>query len=118
MPHQYLDVQRIGDVVVVDFRCAQIPDSGIIEELKEELRMVLQASNKIVLDLANVEYLSSAALGVLIVFDKRAKATACRVHICNLRPAILEILQITKLDRLFTIHNDRASALSGFESLP
>jgi len=84
---------------------------------KEELRSVLVGSTKVVLDFANVDYLSSAALGVLIVFDKRAKATSCRVHMCNLKPDIPENFQITKLDRLFTIYNDRTSALGASESL-
>jgi hypothetical protein len=33
MQNRHLDVQRSGDLVIVGFRCAQIPDGNIIEEL-------------------------------------------------------------------------------------
>jgi anti-sigma B factor antagonist len=118
LPRQHLDVRRRGDVVVVNFTCSQIPDSSIIAELREELRSLVDESKKILLDFANVDYLSSEFLGTLITFDKHAKAESCRVRFCNLRADIFEVFQITKLDRLFTIHKDRESALRGFDPLP
>ncbi|MBI5759045.1 MAG: STAS domain-containing protein [Planctomycetales bacterium] len=118
LSRQHLDVRRLGDVVVVNFTCSQIPDSSIIAELREELRSLVDESKKILLDFANVDYLSSEFLGTLITFDKQAKSASCRVRFCNLRADILEVFQITKLDRLFTIHKDRESALRGFDPLP
>jgi anti-sigma B factor antagonist len=111
MTNKHLDIQTLGDVQVVGFTCARIPDNAIIEELKEELRQVAVSSSKVVLDFAKVEYLSSAALGVIIIFDKQTKMRSCRVQMCNLRAEILEVFQITKLDTLFAICTDREAAL-------
>lgn len=118
LPTGLLNEQRQGDVLVVTFNCARIPDESVIEKLREELWKLNDEPKKIVLDFSKVEYLSSAALGVLITFDKRVKAASGRAYLCNLRADIREIFQITRLDRLFTIHKDRESALRAFDPPP
>lgn len=120
---EHLNVQRVGDVAVVSFKCLQISDAIVVAELRRELNTLIEAtllsdSKKVLLDFANVGYLSSAFLGMLITFDKRAKAESCHMHMCNLRPDILEIFQITRLDKLFTIHKNRESSLRAFDVLP
>ncbi|MFN0054612.1 MAG: STAS domain-containing protein, partial [Planctomycetales bacterium] len=69
---------------------------------------------KIVLDFTNVEYLSSAALGKLITMDKKVKASGGKLRLCSIRADILEVFKITRLDKLFTIRDDREKALDGF----
>ncbi len=67
---------------------------------------------KIVLNFANVEFLSSAALGKLIGFDKRVKQHGAELVLSNIRPEIYEVFAITKLTKLFQIKDDEADALA------
>lgn len=52
---------------------------------------------KIVLNFGNVEYLSSAALGILITLNKKLIASGGKLLLCNIDPQIYEIFGITKL---------------------
>lgn len=62
-----------------------------------------KAGVQLVLDLCNVEYLSSTELGSLINLKKKVRGLKGRLRIENLRPELLEIFQITRLDQVFDI---------------
>lgn len=55
------------------------------------------------LDLADVEYLTSAALVELVHLCRRVKARGGRLTVVNCRPFVREVLAVTCLDRLFEV---------------
>lgn len=73
-----------------------------------------QQGKGILLNFANVEFLSSAALGKLITLDRKVKAAKGRLKMCNIRPEIFEVFQITKLNKVFDIRKDEADAVKAF----
>ena len=103
--YRRIGVTTNGDVAVVAFNDKKILDEASIQELGSELfGLVEQQQGKgILLDFANVEFLSSAALGKLITLDRKVKAAKGRLKMCNIRPEIFEVFQITKLNQLFDI---------------
>ena len=68
----------------------------------------------VLLNFDGVEFLSSAALGKLITFDRKVKAAKGRMKMSNIRPEILEVFQVTKLNRVFDIRGEEAEAISAF----
>jgi anti-sigma B factor antagonist len=61
-----------------------------------------------------VEFLSSAALGKLITLDRKVKSNKGRLKMSNIRPEILEVFQITKLNKVFDIRDEEADAVAAF----
>jgi anti-sigma B factor antagonist len=116
MATQRIDVLKTGDVSVVRFRDRKILDEAAIQELGAELFALVEVDNRraILLDFEGVEFLSSAALGKLITFDRKVKTAKGRVKICSLVPGILEVFQVTKLNKVFDIRPDAAEALAAF----
>ena len=114
--YQRLDVSEAGDVTVVRFRDAKIIEDLNIQELGNEMFRLVEEEDrrKLVLNFAAVDFLSSAALGKLITLDKKVKAQDGQLKLSNIRPEIFEVFQITKLTRLFEIHDDEADALAAF----
>jgi anti-sigma B factor antagonist len=111
---QRIKVSESGPVSVVTFADSKIIDEAEIQELGQELYDLVERDNrkKIVLNFANVEFLSSAALGKLIGFDKRVKQHGAELVLSNIRPEIYEVFAITKLTKLFQIKDDEADALA------
>jgi anti-anti-sigma factor len=109
-----IKVNESGQVSVVTFADSKIIDEAEIQELGQVLYDMVERDDrkKIVLNFANVEFLSSAALGKLIGFDKRAKQHAAELILSNIRPEIYEVFAITKLTKLFQIKDDEADALA------
>jgi anti-sigma B factor antagonist len=111
-----LDIDEVNDVTIARFTDKKILDESNIQIIGNQLFSLVDEDHrqKIVLDFTNVEYLSSAALGKLITMDKKVKAAGGKLRLCSIRSDILEVFKITRLDKLFTIREDREKALDGF----
>lgn len=110
------EVSEVNDVTIVRFLERKIIDSARILEMGEQLTALVERDNRrrLLLDFSLVEFLSSAALNRLIVLEKKVKAAAGSLKLCNLLPQIQELFQITKLNQLFDIRSDRTEALAAF----
>ena len=105
-----------GEVTMVRFLDRKIIDAANIQELGDELFALIEKEQRknLLLNFANVEFLSSAALNKLIILDKKSKANAGKMKLCNLKPEIYEVFAITRLNQLFDIKNTESEALAGF----
>jgi anti-anti-sigma factor len=109
-----IKVNESNKVTIVTFNDSKIIDEAEIQEFGQELYDLVEREGrkKIILNFGNVEFLSSAALGKLIGFDKRAKQHGAELILSNIRPEIYEVFAITKLTKLFIIKDDEADALA------
>jgi anti-sigma B factor antagonist len=114
--YRRLEISEVGDVTVIRFRDNKIIEDINIQELGQELFQLVESENrkKLLLNFANVDFLSSAALGKLITLDKKIKAAQGTLKLSNIRPEIYEVFAITKLNRLFDIKDDEVDALAAF----
>ena len=58
---------------------------------------------KFIIDMAGTEYMDSSALGMLLILRDRLGCNPERQVIVNCNKDILEILQVSNFDKLFTI---------------
>ena len=114
--YQHIQIEDEDDVCVVRFVDRKILDEANIQLLGQELFGLVEAEQrkKLLLNFADVEFLSSATLGKLITLDKRVKAASGSLKLCQIRPEIFEVFTITNLDKVFDIHDNQASALAAF----
>lgn len=112
--YQRLNVNDSGKVTVVTFADSKIINEEEIQELGQELYSLVegQTGRKMVLNFESVEFLSSAALGKLISFEKKVRQSKSDLILTNIRPEIYEVFAITKLTKLFKIKDDEADALA------
>jgi len=120
MPEQgnnKIRVRKTPDgVTAVGFTDRKILDENVISQIAEELNRLLESPvpPSLLLDFKDVEHLSSAALGMLIILNSNVKRRGGRLKMCGIRPEIREVFEITRLDKLFEIHDDAAQAVAGF----
>jgi anti-anti-sigma factor len=108
-----LHVEHRGDVTI-----ARFVDSGKIDGVKMQAAiaqvipiMEAQQSLTLCLDLHNIEYLDSRALGILISVNKKLLGLGGRLSVMNVIPQICEIFAVTKLDGM--IHREDAASDPG-----
>ena len=113
---QRLNVTDHKDVKVVDFIESKILDEANIAEIGQHLISIVESKDrvKILLDFSNVDNLSSAALGMLINVNNRVKQHNGQLRLVNIKPQIMEVFEITKLNKLFKILPSRAEALISY----
>jgi anti-sigma B factor antagonist len=109
-----LETNESAAITVVRFKDQKIIDPEAIQELGQELFDLIDKEDrrKIVLSFARVEFLSSAALGKLITFEKKAKRAGAELILTDISPEIFPVFQITNLDKLFQIKDREADALA------
>jgi anti-sigma B factor antagonist len=105
-----------ADVMVVEFKDSKILDETVIQEVGNELFGLVdkQFRPKMLLDFTNVDYLYSAALGKLITLHKRVREKKGQLRFCAIKPKIYDVFRITKLDKIFEIHENQEKALADF----
>lgn len=80
-------------------------------ELRDTLSTLVDSDTRqVTLDLSNVTFLDSMALGVILGTKKRLAATGRDLELVVANPEIRRIFEITMLDRIFALHASRAEA--------
>lgn len=112
-----LEVSEVGDVTVVRFVDRKILDESNIQELGEELFQLVdeEKRKKLLLNFTSVGFLSSAALGKLIMLEKKVKAQGGMLKLSNIKPEIYEVFELTRLNKYFDIRDEEADALAAFQ---
>ena len=110
---------RISDnegVTLVEFVDRNILDEANIQAINEEITAEIEKSDtpKVLISFSNVDHLSSAALGALITINNKIKEKGGELHLANIDPQIYEVFVITRLNKLFNIHESTEEARAAF----
>jgi anti-sigma B factor antagonist len=111
-----LRIEHQPQVTVVGFRDASILDMLTIQRVGKELYEIVDAPRpkNLILDFAEVRFLSSQALGVLLTLKRKAEKAGIKVALAAIRPELARVFKITNLDKLFEFFDDRAAALNKY----
>ena len=86
-------------------------DSDTYLDFNDSIQPLLVAATKgVVLDLENVDYISSAGLGVLFTMKKLLKANGGELLFCNMKPPIVRLFEIVNALPKETLFKDADEA--------
>jgi len=71
-------------------------DTNTFMTLQNELDPILEKSKVIIFDMKNVNYVSSAGVGVVLLAEQTLKANNGKVLMVNLQPQIKKVFDIVK----------------------
>ena len=114
-PH--FTVQVIEKFSVVEFRTPSLMDQVLLEEIGQELYRLVDEEDrrKLVLDFEKVQYLSSQAIGIVLQLNKKLAALKnSKFVLCGVGPKLMELIKITRLDRVLTIKPSQREAVRVF----
>ena len=80
--------------------------------LRETLAEVVANGGRLVLDLSEVHFIDSTALGVLVSTQQQTQSTGSELRLVVDDPYLLKIFRITGFDGLFSIFPQVADAVS------
>ena len=110
---QLLKISNHKSVNVVELALPDDLDSTEIDRLNEGLAALFadQTATNWVLDLANVQDMGSAALGLMVNIRFRVKSMSGQLALCHMSPRLHQIFKTCCLEKLFTITRTRDDAL-------
>lgn len=115
-PSSHLKVRQSDQVTLVEFADRKILEELSIQEIGDELGKLVSAAPgiRILLSFKNVDHLSSAALGMLITLQKKVAEQHGLLKLSDINRQIFEVFKITRLNKVFDIHDSADQAMAGF----
>jgi anti-sigma B factor antagonist len=99
--HLTLEIERTDAVTIV--RCQGQLISGLTDILYSNVRPMIQANKRIVLDLSELTWMDSMGLGSLVGLYTSAKAAGCELQLLKIGKRVRELLGLTHLLDVFSI---------------
>jgi len=108
-------VRHLPGVAIIDLKGEiNAPDEGALDRAYAEVERGNPPD--ILLNFANVHYMNSTGIALIVVLLSRARKAGRRVLACGLDNHFLEVFEVTRLTELLSIFPDEASALAARSS--
>jgi anti-anti-sigma factor len=115
--YQTIVVKYVDGVAVVNFlETVSMFEGDKVEAVGKELVDLAESRKepRILLNLANAHFMSSAMLAHLVKLHRKVQAAKGRIRLCGLRPVIMDAFKVSHFDRIFEIFPDETTALKKF----
>lgn len=115
-PESRLRITERNTVTCVEFIDRNILDEMNVQAISDEIGGLIDGAAKprMLISFANVDHLTSAALGALITIRNKVKGKDGELRLADIDPQIYEVFEITRLTGLFNIHDSTDDAMSAF----
>ena len=91
-------------------------DSICAGAIREKItKLINDGCNTLIVDLQSVEFIDSSGLGTFVATLKWL-GSRDRILLCNLQPNVANTFKLTRMDRVFVIHNSVDEAIKSVAS--
>lgn len=111
----HIGTREVSHVTIVDVR-GRIVLGDEIGELRSAVhRLIDEGKKKIILNLADVDYIDSSGVGELVGCYTTVRNAGGELKLLNLTQKVHDVLQVTKLYTVFDIRDDEFHAVKSFD---
>ncbi len=104
----HIDTRRDGAIARFRGDASNITDNQILKALHQ---ITQKRSGRIVLDLTQLSFIASAALGELVQFRNEVQDYGGTLRMAGANPSVEDVLKKTRLVELFPLYPDSDTAL-------
>lgn len=110
-----VDIQREQREGVELLRLLGRLDAVSAPEAEQAFRDVLsEGSEYVLVDLSEVEYMSSGGIRAMIMFSRGLSSRDGRLKLCGLSPFVKQVFEISNLNQVFEIYPTPEDGLAAF----
>jgi anti-sigma B factor antagonist len=106
-PH--LEIVPSGEGTIVSLIDCPFLNDQTTQTVREELRQFIQESGpgcRVLLNFKQVQRLISTTLSMLLTIHKDLDSMGGQLVLCNIRPEINEVFEVTRLNQVFNIRSE------------
>lgn len=109
-----IPVEKIGDVTVARIPLDEL-DASNSAELKRDIAPVLEANNKVVIDLTRLHFMDSSGLGAMLSCLRQLTAKGGDLKLCCMSKQVRAAFELVRMHRIFDIFGTRDEAVHAFQ---
>ena len=110
-----IENREVAHVTILDVK-GRIVLGDEIHDLRDAVRGMLErGKKKIILNLADVDYMDSSGVGELVGAFTAVRSAGGELKLLNLSQKVQDILYVTKLYTVFDIKDDEFTAVKSFD---
>lgn len=103
--------EQIGTITVVALKGRL--DAGTSKGVEDALlKLIDEGAHRMTVDMAQLDYISSVGLRVLILAAKRVKPLAGTIVVCALQPTIKQVFEVAGFTSIFKVYATRDEAVT------
>lgn len=108
--------QSRDGILIILVKDPRLVDEVVLEQLEKDVLAAIDQSeeDRLIMDFAPVQFMSSSMLGKLVKIHKKCKEYKTKLKVSGVTPDIREVFKITRLDKLFDFEKDLESARKAF----
>jgi len=115
MAAEHAEIEQRGSLVVARMGEGDLTHIALQEAADECLqRLRYDNAQHFIFDLAGVNFVASACLGVLVSFMQEVEHVRGRIALINVSDNVQFLFKVTHLDSVFPIHDDEREAVESF----
>jgi anti-sigma B factor antagonist len=110
-----ITTREVSHVTIVDIngRITLGDETGLLRDTVRKL--IAEGKKKIVLNLANVDYVDSSGVGELVSSFTTVRNAGGELKLLNLTKKVQDVLYVTKLYTVFDVKDDEFTAVKSFD---
>ncbi len=110
-----LQTKKVGDVIVIYLKGRL--DVHLSADIEKEINRIIKDEPKahLLLNLAEVEYMSSSGLRIFVSTMRILKESQRKLKLCNMNNAVKKIFEVVELMDMFEIYDSEEEALKSFQ---
>lgn len=106
-----LELRKRNNILIVGFKRKVNLNYANVEAFKSQILSALTPGMSVILDFAKLDFIDSAGLTVLIYLRKKILESNGTLKLANVGEKIIKLMEITRLHRIFEIHDSLESAI-------
>lgn len=92
-------------------------DAANAHDVKDQLKGLIHAgAGKVLIDLAQLKFLDSSGISVLVWAMKESTQRGGRIGLCRVPATVRSLLELTRLHRVFDTFEDEATACQALQA--
>lgn len=104
----------LSELLVIHLRDTDVQEQDAAQQIRGKLGFIVDTASisQLLIDLEDVSFLSSSAIGQLIMLKKKCDLEEIALALCNISPANLKILRLVRADEVLNIFSDQWTAIA------
>ena len=102
-----------GTVTIVPIELENL-DADNSKEFKAAVTQVIEKTDKLVFDLARLQFIDSSGLGAILSCQRTLHEAGGDLKLCNMSGTVRAMFELVRMHRVVEIYNNREEAVASF----